>query len=84
MGHLLTTKGQVTIPKAVRDHLGLTPGSEVEFVVDGDGHVRVRRAQAASDSFAARLERWRGRGIKPDWQGLTTDEIMELLRGPRD
>jgi AbrB family looped-hinge helix DNA binding protein len=84
MGHLLTIKGQVTIPKPVRDHLGLTPGSEVEFVVEADGHVRVRRAEPAPDSFAARLERWRGRGINPDWQGRTREEIMDLLRGPRD
>jgi len=28
----VTTKGQVTIPKPIRDHLGIGPGSEVEFV----------------------------------------------------
>ena len=27
----VTTKGQVTIPKHIRDHLGIGPGSEVEF-----------------------------------------------------
>jgi antitoxin PrlF len=27
----MTSKGQVTIPKRIRDHLGLKPGSEVEF-----------------------------------------------------
>jgi AbrB family looped-hinge helix DNA binding protein len=84
MGHLLCIKGQVTIAKAVRDHLGLTPGAEVEFVVEQDGRVSVRKAGAAPESFAARLERWRGRGINPDWQGRTTEEIMDLLRGPRD
>ncbi|HZM96227.1 MAG TPA: AbrB/MazE/SpoVT family DNA-binding domain-containing protein [Vicinamibacterales bacterium] len=35
----LTTKGQVTIPKAVRDHLKLETGARVEFVIEGDGTV---------------------------------------------
>lgn len=35
----LTTKGQVTIPKAVRDHLRLETGARVEFVIEDDGTV---------------------------------------------
>jgi len=31
----VTSKGQVTIPKRVRDALGITPGSRIEFDVDG-------------------------------------------------
>jgi antitoxin PrlF len=42
----LTVKGQVTIPKAVREHLGLAPGMQVAFVVQQDGSVRVQAAQA--------------------------------------
>jgi len=33
----VTSKGQVTIPKRVRDALGITPGSKVEFDVTGGG-----------------------------------------------
>jgi AbrB family looped-hinge helix DNA binding protein len=33
----VTSKGQVTIPKRVRKALGITPGSKVEFNVDGGG-----------------------------------------------
>ena len=33
----VTSKGQVTIPKRVRQALGITPGSKVEFDVDGGG-----------------------------------------------
>ena len=35
----LTTKGQVTIPKAVRDHLRLDTGARVDFVIEDDGTV---------------------------------------------
>ena len=33
----MTAKRQVTLPKQLRDYLGLKPGSEVEFVVNDDG-----------------------------------------------
>lgn len=33
----VTSKGQVTIPKRVRQALGITPGSKVEFDIDGSG-----------------------------------------------
>lgn len=46
MSSRLTIKGQVTIPKDVRDLLGLTVGSSaVEFLVESDGTVRICRAQ---------------------------------------
>jgi AbrB family looped-hinge helix DNA binding protein len=35
----ITTKGQVTIPKRLRDHLGLKPGSSDEFELVADGRV---------------------------------------------
>ena len=38
----LTTKGQVTIPKEVRDHLGLDTGDRLSFVVQDDGTVIVK------------------------------------------
>lgn len=45
MSHRLTIKGQVTIPKEIRDFLGLEEGcSCVEFVVEADGSVSVRKA----------------------------------------
>jgi AbrB family looped-hinge helix DNA binding protein len=33
----VTSKGQVTIPKRVRDALGITPGSKIEFDLEGGG-----------------------------------------------
>jgi AbrB family looped-hinge helix DNA binding protein len=38
----LTSKGQLTLPKKVRDALGLKPGDQVDFVLDAAGEVRVR------------------------------------------
>ena len=37
----LTSKGQITIPKSVRDGLHLQAGDRVEFVVESDGTVRL-------------------------------------------
>jgi antitoxin PrlF len=37
----MTTKGQITIPKAVRDRLRLEPGDKVYFDIREDGSVRV-------------------------------------------
>lgn len=72
----ITSKGQVTIPIDVRRRLGLHEGDEVEFVVDGNTARIVRAAtdETAGHRLAARL---RGRGSS----GMSTDQIMELLRG---
>lgn len=37
----LTAKGQVTIPKAIRDYLHLDTGSEIDFVIDENGEVKM-------------------------------------------
>ena len=70
----ITTKGQVTIPKRLRDHLGLKPGSSVEFELAADGRVFLKTAQRAPESRFARV---RG-SVK---FGMTTDEVMALTRG---
>ncbi|MGH2532977.1 MAG: AbrB/MazE/SpoVT family DNA-binding domain-containing protein [Thermomicrobiales bacterium] len=45
MATTVTTKGQVTIPKEVRDELGLRPGDRVEIVTDGTGSARLSKAK---------------------------------------
>jgi AbrB family looped-hinge helix DNA binding protein len=71
----VTEKGQVTIPKDLRDALGIGPGTEVEFERDNEAIV-VRKSSTPSRGrdLAARL---RGRGDV----AMTTDEIMALTRG---
>ncbi len=39
MESAITVKGQATIPKAIREHLGLKPGDQVKFFVHPDGSV---------------------------------------------
>lgn len=50
-GAVMTTKGQVTLPKELRDRLGLMQGDVIEFVEE-DGKIILRRAQSASNPFA--------------------------------
>jgi AbrB family looped-hinge helix DNA binding protein len=74
----ITSKGQVTIPMAIREKLGLLPNTEVEFEIDR-GAVRMRKAAAprAMDRGRALIEHMRGRGTRR----ITTDQIMKLTRG---
>lgn len=72
----MTTKGQVTIPKKVRDALRLAPGDGVEFNVNREGQVVVLKACARQahrkDRFASALGK-----AQVKWR---TDELMALLR----
>ena len=73
----LTSKGQVTIPKQIRDALNLAPGCEVDFAVNRDGDVVLHKAGARAKRKPDRFEAARGKAdIK--WR---TDDLMALLRG---
>lgn len=74
----ITTKGQVTIPKAVRDRLGLKPGGRVVFAVDAEGRAYLQRAGRAKPA-QSRFRKLRGTATA----GLSTDEIMALTRDGR-
>ncbi|HVK89878.1 MAG TPA: AbrB/MazE/SpoVT family DNA-binding domain-containing protein [Mycoplana sp.] len=80
----VTEKGQVTIPKEIRDRLKIGPGSEVDFVADEKGARLVvisGREGRSEEDFEAWLDSVTGTF---DTQGMTTDEFMEWIRGPRD
>ena len=77
MATTMTSKCQVTVPKPVRDRLGLGPGSAVEFEFGQDGRIYLANASSNGPSRINRFEAARG-VIKG---GRTTDEIMELTRG---
>ena len=76
----VTVKGQVTVPKALRDHLGLVPGSRVSFLLDQDGRVVLRRAEG-SGSAPSPTRFARARGATRGRNSLSTEEIMKLTRG---
>jgi len=74
----ITSKGQVTIPKQIRESLGMLPGTEVEFVEDG-AEIRIRKLQGGrtrGDEILDHLRKASGGDIP-----MGTDEIMRLTRG---
>ena len=79
MATTLTSKGQVTIPKRIRDAMQLVPGAPVEFSVNAAGEVVLnpaRPARGARSQTRDRFDAVRGRADVP-WR---TDDLMKLLR----
>jgi len=79
MATTLTSKGQVTIPKRMRDELHLTPGAAVEFSVNSAGELVLHRARPAKEARQPPQDRFdavRGRA-DIHWR---TEELMKLLR----
>lgn len=73
----VTTKGQVTIPQHIREKLGITPSTEVDFVEEGDRIFLVKRRNA--DAATRKFAKLRGVAtIK-----MTTNEIMALTRSDK-
>lgn len=72
----VTEKGQLTIPKHLRDELGIGAGTEVEVERQGDTLV-VRKAVDRPSRGQQIVERLRARGDI----AMTTDEVMALTRG---
>jgi antitoxin PrlF len=78
MATTITSKGQVTIPKHIRDSLSLRPGSKVLFDVNDAGEVVLRKSEPAENQQQDRFDRAVGAGeIK---LGCTVDEYMALIR----
>ena len=77
----ITIKGQVTLPKKVRDAVGLKPGDEVEVRATASGGVYIEKP-GTSQSYRERLERVAER--RPIGDNMTTDEFMRMLRGDPD
>jgi AbrB family looped-hinge helix DNA binding protein len=80
MTHKVGTKGQVVIPKAIRDKIGIRPGDEVSFVADGD-EVRIHRAEHAPRAHVERIKALRG-----SWTdaGSGTDALLVERHAERD
>lgn len=72
----ITSKGQVTIPRDIREALGIVPSSEVEFVREGN-RVWLRKRKPGAARGRSLVARMRGRATSR----MSTEEIMKLTRG---
>jgi AbrB family looped-hinge helix DNA binding protein len=75
MKALVTSKGQVTIPKELREKFGIEPGTQLDFSATEDG-IRVRKVVDRSKPL-----RVLGR-LKKELAGRTVPELLDELRGP--
>jgi AbrB family looped-hinge helix DNA binding protein len=74
----VTTKGQVTIPKEIRDYLKLETGSKVEFVIDESGNVKIVPLNVPLKALSGVLHR-------PGMKTATIEEMeAAIAEGARD
>lgn len=73
----MTSKGQVTVPKTVREYLGLKTGSAVTFERIPSGEIVLRPAKAKGKVPGSVFAKLRGRATVR----MKTEEIMALTRG---
>lgn len=73
MNSILSEKGQVTIPKRLREDLGLVPGTVLDFTEE-NGRLVARRLQCESP-----IKKWRGQGRLP--KGTSVDAYLKAARG---
>lgn len=77
----ITSKGQVTIPQAIRNATGLLPNTNVDIIYE-NGEVLLRPArQGSGATFAANLKSARSVPLTQAFRGKSADEIMDFLRG---
>ena len=72
MDATVAERGQITLPKALRDALGLTKGSKLKVEIEGS---RIVMRKDVDDAIS------RVRGSIPLPPGVSTDDIMRELRG---
>lgn len=82
----MTVKGQITVPKDVRDALGLKPGQKVAIEVDEDGTTRIVRPEArpAKEEWLHRVKEAQARfGGKDRFRGMDGLEYQRWIRPDR-
>jgi antitoxin PrlF len=73
----ITVKGQVTLPKKVRDAVGLKPGDKVDIRATASGGIFIEKP-STSQSYRERLDALANRRLV---RNITTNELMEASRG---
>lgn len=71
----VNSKGQVTIPAALREQFGLHEGDEVDVIEDGTT-LRIVRTESSTTRGQRLVHRMRGRAATT----MSTDQLLELLR----
>ncbi len=72
----ITSKGQITVPKEVRKHLGLRRGDRVDFSIDAEGNVQMRAAKRSVRELFGFLKR-------PGAAPVSIEEINESIAQSR-
>ncbi|MBM7080203.1 MULTISPECIES: AbrB/MazE/SpoVT family DNA-binding domain-containing protein [Micromonospora] len=76
----LNSKGQVTIPAELRVRYNLHEGDEVDVIEEG-GALRIVRVSEADTRGQRLVRHMRGRGSAQEVRGMSTEDLMDLLRG---
>lgn len=71
----VTSKGQVTIPKRIRDEFGIEAGQDVEFVITDEGELKVRTKDSPMERLRDIQNRVRGRE-----ESIDVDEIRRRAK----
>lgn len=69
----LTSKGQITLPKDVRQQLRVHTGDTVEFLIGADGEIRVRAGSVDVSALRGLLRR-------PGQRAVSTERMDEVIR----
>ncbi len=78
MATTVTVKGQVTLPKKVREAAGIKPGDRVEVRATAGGTIVIEKPCPNND-YKARIYEVARRGLIRD--DMSTDEFMKVVRG---
>ena len=76
----ISTKGQVVLPKAIRDSLSLVPGSKLMVLTDGDNILMKPIKEPSLEEFDSLMVQSRELAKKA---GMTEDDITEAIKSVR-
>ena len=68
----LTSKGQITLPKSIRDHLHVDAGDRLEFAIQADGSVRIEAPRS-------RLSELQGMLRRPGRRPVSVEEMRRAI-----